>query len=660
MGKTITDNKLSMKEIDNVLPVSKGGTDATTLEDAVSKLGLISKNSINKANGVAGLNASSKITSNVESGILVGDNIVLSGPSTVPAGIYVNYTIVGYSSFKKYSVSIDRGYVSLAGNIVVVRSPNTAGNMTITLNGKSYTITVSSSASVIEQPTIVYPIDKTIGYPSKLTAISTEFSVIGTSIPFSSSTWRVSSSPAFDTPDTKTATYTNTSVKTRHQLNDLDTNKVYYLQVKYESTGGIESAWSEVCMVTTRTDNDFNYQEDSVIDSYTKSNLGKYGTNVVISQTGDVVVVSEYAATVEDSSNTGKVYLFVRENNNWSLKYTFTEPEEVSTRFFGYSVAMSYNSEFLAITAVADPLRNPNEVGKTYVYNRSGDIWSYACTLSPISREYGDNYGYSVTAENNWIIVGAPKTTVSGLDNAGMVHVYYRAANSGVVFNPHLTYTAVDKVANDYFGFDVAISKASNSFLVSAPYATRSGKAKQGVAYVYTRNGTVWSYSVTLQPSDGVAGDNFGYSLAIDVYDKYIAVGSKSAIRSGSVSGQVYMYEYTNAWNQIGIVKSDIPAICTDFGSNVSISGDGSTLVVGSIFTNRTNMIDAGIVHTYIKKENVWTFNNMLLASDETPNDHFGYSVSISHNGADIVVGAPDSIRNGQKIGTAYLFRGLN
>ena len=73
--------------------------------------------------------------------------------------------------------------------------------------------------------------------------------------------------------------------------------------------------------------------------------------------------------------------------------------------------------------------------------------------------------------------------------------------------------TASDGLAGDEFGYRVALRP--ETAVVTAFSATVNGVVAQGSAYVYTKAGDTWSESQKLTASDGGLFDNFGASVAI-------------------------------------------------------------------------------------------------------------------------------------------------
>jgi hypothetical protein len=68
-------------------------------------------------------------------------------------------------------------------------------------------------------------------------------------------------------------------------------------------------------------------------------------------------------------------------------------------------------------------------------------------------------------------------------------------------------------VAGDQFGVSVAVS--GTTAVIGVPNKTTGSTANQGAAYVYVFSGGVWSLQQELLASDGAAGDHFGSAVAV-------------------------------------------------------------------------------------------------------------------------------------------------
>lgn len=75
----------------------------------------------------------------------------------------------------------------------------------------------------------------------------------------------------------------------------------------------------------------------------------------------------------------------------------------------------------------------------------------------------GDEFGHNIDIDGNFMVVGAPSDTVSGVSSQGSVTIYVR---SGDLWSQQAILYAPDGALGDNFGYDVAIS--GNTIVVSA------------------------------------------------------------------------------------------------------------------------------------------------------------------------------------------------
>ena len=70
--------------------------------------------------------------------------------------------------------------------------------------------------------------------------------------------------------------------------------------------------------------------------------------------------------------------------------------------------------------------------------------------------------------------------------------------------------TASDGTANTFFGSAAAIKQTT------AVIGADGDASFRGSAYVFNKTGDIWTEGQKLVPSDGLAGDEFGYRVALD------------------------------------------------------------------------------------------------------------------------------------------------
>lgn len=215
--------------------------------------------------------------------------------------------------------------------------------------------------------------------------------------------------------------------------------------------------------------------------------------------------------------------------------------------------------------------------------------------------------------------------------------VDYRTSSPDV-FAQTAKLTASDGSASDEFGFSVAIS--GDTAVVGAS----RDDTDRGSAYVYIRNGSVWSFQQKLTGSDGVAEDSFGFSVAIS--GDTIAVGSYADDALGSDQGSVFIFRRSGAiWTQEQKLTAGDGAAGDQLGVSVSISGE--TVVAGALGDDSFR----GSAYVFTRSGSVWTQQQKLTADDGIGGDNFGVSVSIS--GETAIVGAD---QNEAGRGAVYVF----
>ena len=142
------------------------------------------------------------------------------------------------------------------------------------------------------------------------------------------------------------------------------------------------------------------------------------------------------------------------------------------------------------------------------------------------------------------------------------------------------------------------------------------------------------------------AGDEFGESVSMSADGTIFVVGgAENTGVNGDESGHVRVYKFDstiNSYAQFGL-DIDGEAIGDQFGTSVSMSGDGTTFVVGAPFNNGINGTISGHVRVYKFNSTTDTYVQFGLDIDgEAEFDRFGTSVSISADGTTFVVSASD------------------
>jgi drug/metabolite transporter superfamily protein YnfA len=283
---------------------------------------------------------------------------------------------------------------------------------------------------------------------------------------------------------------------------------------------------------------------------------------------------------------------------------------------FGYGLAISGRT---AVVADHD--------GAVYVLAGSGSKWRQVAELKGPATAEVDGFGTSVAISGATVVVGSPGHSRA----AGLAYVFTETAGR---WHQVAELKGSDIVANDEFGNAVAI--AGTTIVVG----TNPVNGDLRGAYVFTKIAGVWKQVTVLKGSDTVAGDGFGYAVAIS--GATIVVGASG---HASAAGRAYVFiREAGVWKQVAELKGSDTVTGDQFGSAVSISG--AAIIVGA--TGHAS--GAGRVYGFTRSATGWTQTAELKASDSAPGDQFGSQVALS--GRAVVVGAFGN----QSAGESYIF----
>jgi hypothetical protein len=254
----------------------------------------------------------------------------------------------------------------------------------------------------------------------------------------------------------------------------------------------------------------------------------------------ETVVVGAYG--VDDvGSASGAVYIFERNlggTDNWGLVARLIAPDAASGDQFGFSVAIM--ADTVVVGAPYDDDHGDSS-GAAYVFERNwgGYDWGLAKKLTPLDGQANDYFGYSVSICLNSILVGAHGEDEKG-SGAGAAYLFSRDTGGSGNWGQVKKLTAAGGGGGDAFGRSVSIT--FDKAIVGAYYDDDLG-ANAGAAYIFYQDEPLpnnWGEYQKLTPSDGVAGDNFGESVAI--FGDTAVVGASFHDEYGANSGGAYIF----------------------------------------------------------------------------------------------------------------------
>lgn len=362
--------------------------------------------------------------------------------------------------------------------------------------------------------------------------------------------------------------------------------------------------------------------------------LGFFGASVAIS--GDTVAVG-----MASTSLPGTIYVFVKPATGWA---NMTETAQLTASdgtvndYLGYSLAISGN------TIVAGSPNANTYLGEAYVYVKPASGWGNMTETAKLTPS--DNYstlGASVAISGNTVIVGATDTSNNA---AGTAYVFVKPPTGWTSMAPTAKLTPSDGQAYDEFGYSAAIS--GNTVVV--------GSYSRARAYVFVEPSGGWA-DTTQTARLGVPGEAIGSAVSISG-DTIVAGSPYATIGSNYAQGAAYIFvKPANGWTSMtptATLTASDGAAGDELGYSVAISG--GQIVTGAPFAAYGSSAERqGATYRFIKPSTGWKttshFTAKVGASDGAKGDQFGWSVSLGGNL--LLVGAPSATT---AEGEAYLF----
>ena len=200
------------------------------------------------------------------------------------------------------------------------------------------------------------------------------------------------------------------------------------------------------------------------------------------------------------------------------------------------------------------------------------------------------------------------------------------------------------------FGESVALSRDGTTLAIGFSRAIDSHGNVTGVVEFYRYDEDQDRWIGLGGPDHRIYGDQdggyFGASASMSDDGHRVAV---AAVYRNSKTGRVQVYEYnkrTDVWSQLG-PSIDGKQKGDQFGYDLSMSGDGSMVAVGSMYQDNENGKSAGSVIVLKWKDNnsTWMPMGQELRGDQEL-DGYGSSVSLSKDGSRLAVGAKGAQTN--------------
>ena len=270
----------------------------------------------------------------------------------------------------------------------------------------------------------------------------------------------------------------------------------------------------------------------------------------------------------------------------------------------------------------------------------NGDDWAQTGLLTASDGDSNDRFGSSVAIFNNIALIGAKNDDL----NRGSAYIFQRS-NSGYSWNQIQKLKASDGISGDQFGYSVSV--CDGSVLIGAPFKN----SNRGSAYFFQR-GVTGTWNEVSKVSSTRSNAQFGYAVAIS-----------NLVACVGAPGETY-YDYPSAGTGYFYKRQDVGASWVfDRERHEALHNRGTVLLGWSVSaSNDVVLVGAPsadywyyepVMRDHITRANVgfayFYPGGGVKASDWCTSQYFGKAVSIQNNLA--IIGATGCNRG------AYLFQ---
>jgi len=266
--------------------------------------------------------------------------------------------------------------------------------------------------------------------------------------------------------------------------------------------------------------------------------------------------------------------------------------------------------------------------GSAYVFRRipgSPATWAQEAKLLPPDPAELDEFGVSVSVYGDVAVVGSFRDDDLG-NSSGSAYVFRK---SGTSWSLEQKLLASDGASSDFFGISVSVS--GDVIAIGAHGDNNNNGFNAGSAYIFRWNGTEWMEEQKLLSPEASGGNELGYSVSL----------SGDIVAVSALYGPVDVFR----WNGVSWQAEQ-----TLEAQGLTVAASGDVIIVGAAQHDHN-----GSANVYRWNGSSWVHQQVLVPLKGGEHTHFGTSVSVSGDAA--VVGAIWDDENGNRAGSAYVFR---
>ena len=373
-----------------------------------------------------------------------------------------------------------------------------------------------------------------------------------------------------------------------------------------------------------------------------------------------------------DSSNLWRVY---EKQDPYTSNRQLSPDTTTADQDFGWRVVARNDGRTAVVSAPTDGQGTVNFLFRDVT--KAGTVFENQASITMTENDDDTSrfgFSLSMSTDENFVVAGAPYTNAIGsdgstrFDNSGLIKIFLWNPSR---FNYSVlnTITAPTDAADQNFGFSHKISEpglnsvrstATKYLFVGAPGFADGSQTEEGRVYMYewgigSDESTYdsWTQNLTISSNEPATGKRFGHAIAANDNGDILAVSSKAVGKAGMVEifkrtsqsnddSTDHSFEYIQT---LSGSTADGSSLNTEFGDSITMSKDGTTLIVTAPGVDNNNQADAGAVYYYKWDADgdstlSYTLQQTINSPDTAANMKFGSTIDINNSGNRLVIGA--------------------
>jgi hypothetical protein len=264
-------------------------------------------------------------------------------------------------------------------------------------------------------------------------------------------------------------------------------------------------------------------------------------------------------------NSSGVVYLFGETDGTWAQKSMIRPPESQKFIFFGSALGMDKGTLMVGAPGFDD---GAEDTGLVMIYTLEDGSWVESGRLRPENPKAGRRLGTAIALQGDRALVGADSEA-----GGGAAYLYERIEGG---------WKQVARFSEEVGGsggFGSAVVLDGDTLLIGAPFADSDEGKRTGAAFLYARDGKLWTRQATFLSGTSKSRDQFGVAVALR--DDLALVSATRDDSDADDAGAVYAFTREGAeWKSNGRLLRPGAEAYDEFGGVLSL--EAGILMVGT------------------------------------------------------------------------------